>query len=251
MRILAETLNFNIEFQRPSDGGMWGWQLDNGSWTGLMGDLLHRKADIAVADLYIMETYYKLIGMSVAYDIEYLCFVNNAPGPLPQWMALHLPLNYQVWIAVFISVFCGIIVFLALAYFGRVAGLKDNDLVSKVANDVLLIYCCVVNTSWNRLPSTTHLQIFIGMWSIAFIILAVAYKGSLVSYLTIPLDQPPINTHKELYDKGVTVGSIGYTFKGVMERNANPWVRLLAEKFVHVPTTDEGLNRTVKGKIFQ
>ncbi|MPC59535.1 hypothetical protein E2C01_053558 [Portunus trituberculatus] len=44
---------------------MWGWEQDNGSWTGLMGDLQRREADLGVADLYIMEHYFTIIDMSV------------------------------------------------------------------------------------------------------------------------------------------------------------------------------------------
>ena len=65
MRALTEALNFTVEFHRPSDGEMWGWEQDNGSWTGLMGDLQRREADLGVADLYIMEHYFAIIDMSV------------------------------------------------------------------------------------------------------------------------------------------------------------------------------------------
>ncbi|KAK8384273.1 hypothetical protein O3P69_009203 [Scylla paramamosain] len=65
VRALTEALNFTVDFRRPSDGEMWGWEQDNGSWTGLMGDLQRRKADIGVADLYIMEHYFTIIDMSV------------------------------------------------------------------------------------------------------------------------------------------------------------------------------------------
>lgn len=248
MRSLSKALNFTVSFVRPSDGEMWGWEQGNGTWTGLMGDLQHRRADIGVADLYIMEPYFAIIDMSVAYDIEYLCFVNPVPGPLPQWMALGLPFLVETWGAIFCTVLAGMLVFTLLAQLGFLGGhLREAPWFQSGSNTCLLLVACVMNTAWTRVPTTSHLRIFMALWSLAFVILAVAYKGSLVSYLTVTLEQPPIDTHKQLLQKGVSVGSIGDTLKRIMEKNADQHVRKLAQKYEQVQSTSEGLRRTVEG----
>lgn len=249
MRSLSRALNFTVSFVQPSDGEMWGWEQGNGTWTGLMGDLQHRRADIGVADLYIMEPYFAIIDMSVAYDIEYLCFVNPVPGPLPQWMALGLPFLVETWAAIFCTVLAGMLVFTLLAQLGFLGGhLREAPWFQSGSNTCLLLVACVMNTSWTRVPTTSHLRIFLSLWSLAFVILAVAYKGSLVSYLTVTLEQPPIDTHKQLLERGVSVGSIGDTLKRIMEKNADQYVRKLAQGYEQVQSTSEGLRRTVEGK---
>lgn len=249
MRSLSRALNFTVSFVQPSDGEMWGWEQGNGTWTGLMGDLQHRRADIGVADLYIMEPYFAIIDMSVAYDIEYLCFVNPVPGPLPQWMALGLPFLVETWAAIFCTVLAGMLVFTLLAQLGFLGGhLREAPWFQRGSNTCLLLVACVMNTSWTRVPTTSHLRIFLALWSLAFVILAVAYKGSLVSYLTVTLEQPPIDTHKQLLERGVSVGSIGDTLKRIMEKNADQYVRKLAQGYEQVQSTSEGLRRTVEGK---
>lgn len=79
VRALGEELNFSMEFRRPSDGEMWGWEQENGSWTGLMGDLQQRKADLGVADLYIMEQYFTIIDMSVSSSLSGYTICFNIP----------------------------------------------------------------------------------------------------------------------------------------------------------------------------
>ncbi|XP_047480561.1 glutamate receptor ionotropic, delta-2-like [Penaeus chinensis] len=249
VRSLSKALNFTVSFVRPSDGEMWGWEQGNGTWTGLMGDLQHRKADIGVADLYIMEPYFAIIDMSLAYDIEYLCFVNPVPGPLPQWMALGLPFLVETWGAIFCTVLVGMLVFTLLAQMGFLGGhLHEAPWFQNGSNTCLLLVACVMNTAWTRVPTTSHLRIFMALWSLAFVILAVAYKGSLVSYLTVTLEQPPIDTHKQLLERGVSVGSIGDTLKRIMEKNADQHVRKLAQGYEQVQSTSEGLRRTVEGE---
>ncbi|KAK8384220.1 hypothetical protein O3P69_009158 [Scylla paramamosain] len=208
----------------------------------------------------------------VAYDMEYLCFVNPVPGPLPQWMALGLPFLLETWVATMVTVAAGMLLFTLVARIGYVMQMKvqmsaavdELDAAGPVAflrrrraargedwflvasNSSLLLFACVMNAAWCRVPRSQHLRLFVAVWSVAFIILAVAYKGSLVSHLTVPKEQAPLDTHRQLYEKSVAVGSIGYTLQRVMEKNADPYVRRLAERYTHVPSTQEGLFRTLK-----
>ncbi|KAK7075130.1 hypothetical protein SK128_022992, partial [Halocaridina rubra] len=248
LKALSKALNFSLSYSRPSDNEMWGWDQGNGSWTGLMGDLQYRKADIGVADLYIMENYFTIIDMSIEYDIEYLCFVNLVPGPLPQWMALGLPFLLESWIAVCITIVAGMIFIVLLRYCGYFSGRDEVQWFNSPSNTSLLLFSIVLNNAWTRGPSTSHMRIFLTLWSVAFFILASAYRGNLISYLTVPLEQPPIDTHKQLYEKGTDVGSMGNTFKNLMEKNADPYVRLLANRYQMIPSPDVGFQRTLQAQ---
>lgn len=53
LHILSEALNFQLQIVNPSDGGKWGSPMDNGSWSGLTGDLTQRRAHMGVANLFI------------------------------------------------------------------------------------------------------------------------------------------------------------------------------------------------------
>ena len=185
--------------------------------------------------------------MSGAYDIEYLCYATPVPGPLPQLTALLLPYTPFVWFAVIITILLGGLVCFILSWLLKKSNINEIGYFSSFSNNFLLIYSCVVNTPWTAIPNTNPMRIFIGLWAISFIILAVAYKGSLVSYLTIPLQQAPINTHKEIYEKGIPVGSMGVTFKAIMEQNASPWVRLLSERYEQVTDIKRSLKRASQG----
>ncbi|XP_076063507.1 ionotropic receptor 21a-like [Oratosquilla oratoria] len=248
IRAISEALNFTLEFTLPTDGGMWGSALENGTWTGLMGDLQYRRADIGLGDLFIMEPYFAIIEMSINYDTDYLTFVNPTPKPLPQWVSLTLPFTPVIWGLLLLLIVIGMIFIVLLAKIGFV--LSDSEELPwfrESSNLLLLLYGCVVNTPWIKEPNTMSLRIFTVLWALSFIILAVAYKGSLVSYLTVPGEVPPIDTHEQLYAKGINVGSIGTTLKGVMEQSADPFVRKLAERYESMGGTKEGFDRTVKG----
>lgn len=222
--------------------------MDNGTWTGLMGDLQNRKVDIGVADLFVMEPYFTACDLSVEYDIEYLCFANRVPGPQPQSYALILPFTLGTWSVFLLFVLLGMIFSVVLATGGRLAGVPESRWFERAPNNLLAILACVVNASWVRSPESSHMRIFIVISSLSYFILGFAYKGSLVSYLTVRRNQPPIDTHEQLFKKGIEIGSVGTTFKWIMEKNANPWVRKLGAKYQAISSMETGLERTAAGK---
>ena len=71
--------------------------------------------------------------MQVAYDMEYLCFVNPVPGPLPQWMALGLPFLLETWLATMLTVVAGMLLFAFVANVGYLASqrLQKDDTTNK------------------------------------------------------------------------------------------------------------------------
>ncbi|XP_069774679.1 probable glutamate receptor [Narcine bancroftii] len=52
LQLLSERLNFKYEIQLVKDG-FYGRRLENGNWTGMLGELMRKEADLAVAPLTI------------------------------------------------------------------------------------------------------------------------------------------------------------------------------------------------------
>ena len=50
---LATNLNFKIQLAFPADG-QWGSKMDNGSWTGMVGDLFQKRADVSSGGISII-----------------------------------------------------------------------------------------------------------------------------------------------------------------------------------------------------
>ncbi|XP_045130760.1 uncharacterized protein LOC123515921 isoform X1 [Portunus trituberculatus] len=52
---VAEIFNFSIHYVEPPHGILWGYELTNGSWTGLVGVFERGDADIGIANLFISD----------------------------------------------------------------------------------------------------------------------------------------------------------------------------------------------------
>ena len=69
----------------PTDGGTWGSDRDgDGVYSGLLGDLQARRADLGVAQLFVRRKRMGIMDFSGHYDYDYSCFMVRKPKPLPQ-----------------------------------------------------------------------------------------------------------------------------------------------------------------------
>ncbi|KAK8397141.1 hypothetical protein O3P69_004676 [Scylla paramamosain] len=50
---VAEIFNFTPRFMEPPGGSLWGHQLPNGSWTGMVGMFERDEGDLGIANLFI------------------------------------------------------------------------------------------------------------------------------------------------------------------------------------------------------
>ena len=65
LKTLSSAMNFKLRIMNPSDGDKWGSPMANGSWSGLTGDIVQKKAHMGVANLFIHLHYLKVWKISL------------------------------------------------------------------------------------------------------------------------------------------------------------------------------------------
>lgn len=50
---LAKHMNFTPVYSEPSDGNKYGWAESNNTFTGLLGDLVHNRVDMAFNGVFL------------------------------------------------------------------------------------------------------------------------------------------------------------------------------------------------------
>ena len=79
LNIMAEELNFTINFIIPNDG-QWGSLVNYSSWTGMIGMLVNKEADIAVADLSTTEARQRVVTFGRSIAEEELTLISATTG---------------------------------------------------------------------------------------------------------------------------------------------------------------------------
>ena len=99
-------LNFTYKLRPPPDR-QWGAKRADGSWTGIIGELDEKRADISPGPFGITQARSEVVSYSVPLNQEYFQFYIKNPEGATNYQAYFEPFHYITWI--FIVIFCFIL----------------------------------------------------------------------------------------------------------------------------------------------
>ncbi|XP_043222483.1 ionotropic receptor 21a-like [Amphibalanus amphitrite] len=238
-RALADVYNFTLDMREPTDGGKWGEALPNGTWIGLVGDVKERRAHFGIANIFLTLSRWKHVDYTRPYDHEHACFAVWNKPPLPHWLAVVRPFSWPAWLTILTSLTLSVAVMVVLARLagGERAAFTSLPRAAMYNFGVLLARTHLIEP--RRAPSRSF---DIG-WRLAAMVLGFAYCAKLISFLTFPTVPEPIDSHRELAETGVEVGSWGGTLGELMAASTNPWDRQLATRYIPNYDFDNALRR--------
>ncbi|CAL4066314.1 unnamed protein product, partial [Meganyctiphanes norvegica] len=249
MNAISKTLNFKLDFQEPPPGELWGSNLDDGSWNGMVGKLASNEGDMGAANLFLTLKRNGVVDYSQPYDAEVSCFMARTMPPEPKWKALMLPFAMETWGVLFIfGIFMGaLLCFLANA--SNQCGGEDPGILSLEA---CMLYSVSVHMreSHHVVPIRVTTQLFILFFWFYAVILTTAYCSNLTAFLTIESKPDGIETVQQLHAAGLEVSSLGPFFKGALSSAVDPYLKELADRFVPYDSLGVVFPRVLAGDSF-
>ncbi|XP_045114008.1 ionotropic receptor 21a-like [Portunus trituberculatus] len=244
LKTLANALNFTVQISKPRDGEKWGRRLLNGNWTGAMGETMRGETDISFANYFITADRLRIIDMTRPYYIDYTCFITPKPQPLPQYSAVSWPFTGMVWAVVLVTLLIIPPVVLLAGF------LEPGEWFRHISNVEFYVVGIFLTRAHplHLVPSSSGMRILVITNWIAAMVLAVAYKSSLIAFLTVPLQASPVNTLEELLSSGL---DWGVRDRGGWDEwfsnSLDPTSRKIAEGFQYVEGIEGGLARVMDG----
>lgn len=86
-------MHFRCEIYEPENAEteLWGRKIFGGKYTGILGEIVQSKSDIALGDLFNTPYLVDLMDLSIAYNTECLTFLTPESLTDNSWKALILP----------------------------------------------------------------------------------------------------------------------------------------------------------------
>lgn len=97
LNIIADKFNFSYTVQMETADHNWGSK-ENGTWTGMLGDLVYNNKDLVVNYFLLTEERNADFDTTYAYYSEGFAFALKIPPPVPQWRGLLYPFTRDMWI---------------------------------------------------------------------------------------------------------------------------------------------------------
>ncbi|KAJ6221968.1 hypothetical protein RDWZM_000513 [Blomia tropicalis] len=183
LNILERKYNFYSKLVFANQ--IWGQKV-NGTWNGMIGNVVYQKSDIAVCGL--TRTTQRMLDVSFTNFVfdDVIIFFMESPGIAKRnWMFLK-PFKLDVWLTLALS-------FASLSFLLYLIS-PSNDRIN------LNLFGMLINQSIlkNEKCFATIIRLLIGIWILVAFILTNTYSSSFYSILTIPVYEKTINTIRDL-----------------------------------------------------
>ncbi|XP_023239055.1 glutamate receptor ionotropic, delta-2-like [Centruroides sculpturatus] len=160
---------------------VFGTKSENGSLTGIVGQLQRKEADVSINPLYVTFEYIGSIDYSSQISFVYVKFITKVPEEKSNWSSIVRPFQIQIWLLIFGS-------FLVFGLvLNKIINLEDADLQPQMSpsNVYWFLFGIFVYQGGNiRNVNRIRSRFLIGIWLSSIIILVSCYTGTLKSFMT-------------------------------------------------------------------
>ncbi|GFS34635.1 glutamate receptor ionotropic, kainate 1 [Trichonephila inaurata madagascariensis] len=217
LHLVSESMGFDYELMVPGDG-FFGHELDNGSWTGIVGMLHRNEADMAFAYLSMNYDRYQVVDFSTIYTTQVQTFVTEMPALIPKMWVLIYPFDLGVWL--------GLLFLLPLASFIIYYFMRKKKSFSTV---LTVAVGSIFKQSAKLRNQTASFIILYCFWWLFVTFITMGYSAVFLSFLTVPLREKGVQTVLELCH-----AARAKTFKALMPKGSFLLEYLLESEHYHL-----------------
>ena len=179
LEMIASQLNFTFSVYEPADGQYGKDQ--NGEWTGMVRELIDKKADIAGSLTYTNKRLHVVDFPHTPVQLDYALIIYHKPQPvLMPIQILLVPFQPLVWLCA-----AGIVAATTVAFFISFWFNKTPDEAQYKFEYAVYIFRATLNDGSRVQPRDQSTRVIYFGYSLGFIILLATYTGHLVAHLAI------------------------------------------------------------------
>jgi len=210
--VLAKTTNSTIKYRvPPPDGGNWGFDVGNGTWNGVTGEIVRSYSDIGMATLWYRCHLVKEIECLRPYLIDKLTWYVPCATSYPRWMSLARVFRLSLWLAfvtayVFVSVVMWKIVKMTSNISTKAA---QNQAYTSLPKCLLNFWAIILEESAsNHPPDVAAIRaVFLG-WVLYCWAVNTVYQADLTSFLIDPGLQHQLSSEDEVLTSGIEYSTV-------------------------------------------
>ncbi|XP_042213066.1 glutamate receptor-like isoform X1 [Homarus americanus] len=216
MKIMTDKLNFCSEYIVPVDR-QFGTELENGTWTGMMGLLLRKEVDMSGVIFTVGEERARVIDFSVPLYMNEHVLSYKRPDLTPDIAGFVKPYTIELWnvLLVTLVVIFGSILFIhqaeprpprrsACVRGARREGGRPGSQNSRMWASWQWTISVLLAQSCPWLPRRDSLRLITGLWLTMAFVLGTVYRSNLKAMLILPKLRRPFDNMEELIDAGIT-----------------------------------------------
>jgi hypothetical protein len=189
---------------------------------------------MAIGSFFILKHYLDFLDMSIPLDVACTSFLTPNPLPRPRYLALILPFHYQLWLLV-LSI-CLIFAPVGLHFLTKMAVHATEYRIFSGWSSILCTSVSIMSqVALHLWPRFWPVRMFIGWYWLFCLLVSLAYRGAMVSFLSIPLFEDPIDNLHGLDASKLRIGGWGTELRNLFVQkgavNEHGVKALLSQKY--------------------
>lgn len=246
LRTLGEKMNFKLNFYETEDNEeeKWGNEIEMGNYSGLLGEMNNAKADLALGDLFYTMYHLNVMDLSIPHSFECLTFLTPEVLTDNSWQALILPFPLEMWIGLFVSLICIIIIFFFFSKFYifiKNEKIAKQDVFDDFATCIIYSYSMILVVGLPQIPKRWSVRVLTGWWWIYCVLIVTAYRASLTSILANPQPKVTIDTLEMLASSKLKCGAWGTQNRDLFIESDDDVAQNIGEKMEEIKEAEEGV----------
>ncbi|KAG7176420.1 Glutamate receptor-like 41, partial [Homarus americanus] len=194
--ILSASLNFTYEIREQREN-VWGLVQENGSFSGLVGNLEREETDCSTL-MGPSPKRIKVIGFTRAYPSDQLIVISLKPTLLPQHLAIVRPFTGDLWAGLLgmVVIWC-----LVLWLLHRASRWTFNWHPLGFTSSLMFGWGALLDTVPPNPSVSVSNRVLIGWWLIFSLVISAAYKSSLIAHLSVQGRTKPLENMRQLVEE--------------------------------------------------
>ncbi|ELU00163.1 hypothetical protein CAPTEDRAFT_169825 [Capitella teleta] len=208
LKEIAEMLGFEYEVYVVPDGE-YGDKKPDGTWSGVIGEILNAEASMAVAPLTINSERETVIDFSKPYKTFGISMVMKKPETEDSFFQFLDPLSPTVWLLL-----AGVLVLVSLTFcmMDKVAPADDPSVRFDAIESTWFTFASMVVSGTDVIPRTISGRLLAAsLWFFSLIIIS-SYTANLAAFLTVSKFHSNIKSVTDLLDQSeVSYGTVTHS----------------------------------------
>ncbi|KAM9395782.1 glutamate receptor ionotropic, delta-1-like isoform 2-T2 [Salvelinus alpinus] len=200
---LAKILGFKYEIYQVADG-KYGSPTSNGSWNGMIGDLISKRADLAVSAITITPERESVVDFSKRYLDYSVGILMRKSEEKINIFSLLAPFDLAVWACIAAAIpVVGVMIFIlrrvqAVRSQNPPGGHQATSVSTSLQSAIWIVYGAFVQQGGDSILGSVALRIVMGSWWLFTLIVCSSYTANLAAYLTVSRMDNAVRTFQDL-----------------------------------------------------
>lgn len=213
---LSQYMNFSPVYEKPLDGKEYGYVTDRFSGTGVLGDLLTGRAEMAFNSLFYKDYHTRNIEFTCTVYSDTVCLIVPKAQASSKTIVLMMQTDVQMYVFTTYAVTALLWYFLSRFRHAYICDCQQNLDISRT---FLENFHPLTSSAISRFPDEVPLRIFVFSVIIFYSIINNFVQGQMVKVLSKPQSGHDISTLRELDESGLPISTTSPNLANVLGSN--------------------------------